>query len=187
MSMSACDQTSPFQGLRCLTESSRRVERLKGRQGVTVLIKQLLRLAFSVIAALSFALVSAAHVGTAHAKPIFFKVRQGYATTSGKGGIVRAHSQVDRNGPLGMARPLALYAIALAAKQKGLSRFAVVKSHCGTLIVSGIETSHMCDLKAQLLNQGEEAPPAKESEVLYFDVAAVVTKFEANSEFFRPY
>lgn len=121
-------------------------------------------------------------VAEAAERPNFFRVRQGYATGNAKNGVAKVHSQVDRNGPLGMAGPIALYQVARLARASGMTHFVVVKRSCGTLMINNIRSSDMCDVKARFGSDavsGDLSAPMSASEVMQ--------SFEENEAYWRPY
>ncbi|MET0372692.1 MAG: hypothetical protein ABW128_00375 [Rhizorhabdus sp.] len=112
----------------------------------------------------------------------FFRVRQGYATGTAKNGVARVHSQVDRGAPQGMAGPIALYQVARLAQAAGELQFVVVKNSCGTLVISGVRASNMCDVKARF-----GAATLPEDVTVPVMVADTIAAFEGNAAYYRPY
>lgn len=135
----------------------------------------------SVVALLIISLV-ASDVAEAAERLNFFRVRQGYATGNAKNGVAKVHSQVDRNGPFGMAGPIALYQVARLARASGMTHFVVVKSNCSTLLINNIRSSDMCDVKARF---GSDAVSGDLSAPI--NVSEVMQSFEKNEAYWRPY
>ena len=88
-----------------------------------------------------------------------------------KGNIIKVEASVPRDALMSDAWNNGLSEISRLTSEKGFSRFAVVKSVCGTYKMSGVPLYHTCNITAQMVSLNEEAKPIGKQSIKYFNVA----------------
>ncbi|MFC7498691.1 hypothetical protein ACFQRC_05600 [Enterovirga sp. GCM10030262] len=117
-------------------------------------------------------------------KGILESINGGYVRGSiKKGNVAKVSSTGVRNARPDVASKLAIYKIALLAREAGFVRFGVVKQWCGTLMMSGVELNHQCKAEAQLLRADEPdemVKPRGNTAVSFFDAEQVIVAVESD-------
>jgi hypothetical protein len=91
------------------------------------------------------------------------------------GNQIRATANVFRDTPMITPSQVALKAIATATREKGYSRFAIVKiSDCGTMMMNGMSLYDTCRMIGQMLKPDELANAEKGHKIEYFNVEDIV-------------